>query len=227
MQPHDANTHGAHLKAIRRVFGLLLALLALTISLAAPDLDKVQALALQRYGAAASETVVAWRKMMEEARSLPDVDKLNKVNTFFNRRILYDSDQTIWQQEDYWSTPLETIGRATGDCEDFAISKYMTLLMLGVNNQNLRLIYVRAKAGGATVAHMVLGFYPQPTEEPMILDNMITSVRKSSQRPDLAPVFSFNSEGLWSGAATTSTADPTARLSRWRDVLERMHQDGL
>ena len=98
------------------------------------------------------------------------------------------------------------MGRAAGDCEDFAIAKYMTLLMLGIGNQNLRLIYVRAKVGGATVAHMVLGFYPQPTEEPMILDNLITSVRAASQRSDLAPVFSFNSEGLWAGGAVTSSA---------------------
>jgi hypothetical protein len=46
-------------------------------------------------------------------------------------------------------------------------------------------------------------------------------------RPDLSPVYSFNSDGLWVGGATTSSADPTTRLSRWRDVLERMRRDGL
>lgn len=195
--------------------------------LAAVDFDKIQSLAQQRYGARASETIAAWRRMMDESRDLPDVDKLNKVNTFFNRRVLYDSDMAIWQQEDYWATPLEMVGRAAGDCEDFAIAKYMTLQMMGVNKQNLRLIYVRANARGAVVAHMVMGYYPQPTEEPLILDNLITSVRKASQRPDLAPVFSFNADGLWAGGATVSSSDPTARLSRWRDVLERMRQDGF
>jgi predicted transglutaminase-like cysteine proteinase len=194
---------------------------------AAADFDKIQSIAQQRYGARAAETIVAWRKMMDESRDLPDVDKLSKVNTFFNRRVLYESDMAIWQQEDYWATPLEMVGRAAGDCEDFAIAKYMTLQMLGVNRQNLRLIYVRASAGGAVVAHMVMGYYPQPTEEPLILDNLITSVRKASQRPDLAPVFSFNADGLWTGGATVSSSDPTARLSRWRDVLERMRQDGF
>ena len=120
------------------------------------------------------------------------------------------------------------MGKAAGDCEDFAIAKYMTLLLLGVNNQHLRLIYVRYKTGAtAPIAHMVLGYYPQPTEEPLILDNMISSVRPASMRSDLSPVFSFNSDGLWAGGATTSTADPTTRLSRWRDVLERMRQEGL
>jgi len=226
------------LARLRQVPGWRVALLSLSFvlwvggwvanaALNAPDWTRLQGLALQKYGQPAQDQIGLWRKMIDEAQALPDADKLARVNTFFNRRILYDSDQAIWKQDDYWATPLETMGRATGDCEDFAIAKYISLLMLGVSNQHLRLIYVRAQVSGSTVAHMVLGYYAQPTEEPLILDNLITSVRKASQRPDLAPVFSFNSEGLWAGAATTSSADPTARLSRWRDVLERMHQDGL
>lgn len=202
--------------------------LSFAASIAAPDLDKTQALAQQRYGVRAAETVGAWRRLIEESRGVPDQDKLNKVNTFFNRRMLFQSDLEIWGQEDYWATPLEFMGRGAGDCEDFAIAKYITLQMLGVGNERLRLIYVRAKSGStASIAHMVLGFYPQPTEEPQILDNLITSVRPASQRSDLTPVFSFNSEGLWVGGATASAADPTTRLSRWRDVLDRMRQEGL
>ena len=207
---------------------LLCLCLALVAALAAPDLDKMQALALQRYAAKGADTVGAWRKLMDEVRTLPDADKLAKVNTFFNRRIAYKIDQEVWSQEDYWATPLEFMGVGAGDCEDFAIAKYITLQLVGVDNTHLRLIYVRYKNGAtAPVAHMVLGYFAQPTEEPMILDNMITSVRTASQRPDLAPVFSFNSDGLWASGAATSSADPTARLSRWRDVLERMRQDGI
>ncbi|MGK2953668.1 MAG: transglutaminase-like cysteine peptidase [Thiobacillus sp.] len=201
--------------------------LVLIASIAAPDLDKTQALAQQRYGTHAAETIAAWRQLIEESRTLSDVDKLKRVNTFFNRRMLFENDSVVWQQPDYWATPLEFMGRATGDCEDFAIAKYITLQMLGIGNQHLRLIYVRAKTGSTSIAHMVLGFYPQPTDEPLILDNLISSVRPASQRADLTPVFSFNSEGLWVGGATASAADPTTRLSRWRDVLDRMRQEGL
>lgn len=208
---------------------LLLGLwLIFAISIAAPDLDKTQALALQRYGAPAAETVANWRRLIEETRPLPEAEKLNRVNTFFNRRILFKSDLEVWNQEDYWATPLEFMGMGAGDCEDFAIAKYVTLQMLGIGNERLRLIYVRAKSGStASIAHMVLGFYPQPNAEPLILDNLISSVRPASQRTDLSPVFSFNNDGLWVGGATASAADPTTRLSRWRDVLERMRQDGL
>lgn len=228
--------HVSHALAFARVrlkssvtgIAALAAGLAFVLALAAPDFDKTQSLAMQRYGANAANTIGAWRQLIEEARNLPDADKLNKVNTFFNRRILFQDDIVIWQQADYWATPLEFMGRGTGDCEDFAIAKYVTLQAMGVGNERLRLIYVRAKSGAtASIAHMVLGFYPQPTDEPLILDNLISSVRPASMRSDLSPVFSFNSDGLWVAGATTSSADPTARLSRWRDVLDRMRQDGL
>ena len=208
---------------------VLLALwLAYAASLAEPNLDKTQALALQRYGEHAAQTVAAWRQLIEESRALPEGEKVNRVNTFFNRRILFKTDLEVYHQEDYWATPLEFMGNGAGDCEDFAIAKYMTLQMLGIGNEHLRLVYVRYKVGGApAIAHMVLGYYPQPTEEPLILDNMISSVRPASGRSDLSPVFSFNSDGLWVGGAAASSADPTTRLSRWRDVLVRMRQEGL
>lgn len=212
-----------------KAWALMLGLwLIFAASIAATDLDKTQALALQRYGARAAETIGAWRRLIEESRALPDSDKLSKVNAFFNRRLLFEEDILVWQQADYWASPLEFMGRGAGDCEDFTIAKYVTLQMLGIGNERLRLIYVRAKTGStASIAHMVLGFYPQPTEEPLILDNLISSVRPASQRADLTPVFSFNNDGLWVGGATASAADPTTRLSRWRDVLDRMRQEGL
>lgn len=215
----------AGLAGLAVVAGVLLLLVA---SFAATDFGKFESLAQQRYGARGLEAVTAWRRLIDDAGALSDTAKLDRVNAFFNRRSIFDSDLQVWQQEDYWATPLEFLGRGTGDCEDFAISKYMTLKILGVANERLRLIYVRAKTGATQpVAHMVLGYYAQPSEEPLILDNLISSVRAASQRADLTPVFSFNSDGLWVGGATASSADPTARLSRWRDVLDRMRQDGL
>lgn len=173
----------------------------------------------------------AWRKMLDEGRKLEESEKLALVNTFFNRRVLFENDIVVWQQNDYWATPLETMGRGAGDCEDFAIAKYTSLLLMGVPNDKLRMIYVRARIGGAgstrSEAHMVLGYYAAPTEEPMILDNLIGNIRPATSRTDLAPVFSFNNSGLWVAGTTAPAADPTARLSRWRDVLERMRQDGL
>ena len=216
-----------HLRAL-----LALALCALLGAvLSAPDVDRIQALGLERYGARGGAQVAAWRTLLSEAQHLGEAEKLVQVNNFFNRRLLFENDTVVWQQGDYWATPLEFMGRGAGDCEDFSIAKYITLLHLGVPNAKLRLIYVRARIGGPgsdkSEAHMVLGYYANPTDEPVVLDNLITTIRPASARTDLSPVFSFNNEGLWVSGAAQSSADPTARLSRWRDVLERMRQEGF
>ena len=191
----------------------------------------MERLARQQYGAAAAERVVAWRDVVGSARGLEELEQLQLVNDFFNQRVRFADDIDIWGLPDYWATPLETLGKGAGDCEDFTIAKYMSLRELGISNDRLRLIYVRAAIGGpssgVSQAHMVLGYYPTPTADPLILDNLIDEIRPGSRRPDLSPIFSFNSEGLWVGGASASSADPTARISRWRDVLERMRREGL
>lgn len=191
------------------------------------NLDKTQQLAMERYGQRAADMVVAWRKLMDESRALSESEKLSVVNTFFNRRLLFEDDIVIWKQKDYWATPLEFMGLGAGDCEDFSIAKYMTLQMLGVPAEKIRMIYVRANIGGRSEAHMVLGYFEAPSAEPQILDNLISSIRPASSRTDLSPVFSFNGQGLWVAGQTASAGDPTARLSRWRDLLDRMKQEGL
>jgi hypothetical protein len=74
---------------------------------------------------------------------------------------------------------------------------------------------------------MVVGYYPEPSAEPLILDNLIGEIRPASRRADLFPIFSFTSAGLWVSGAERSSADPAARLSRWRSVLERMREEGF
>ena len=152
------------------------------------------------------------------------------VNDFFNRRVVFTDDLAAWGSDDYWASPLETLERGQGDCEDYAIAKYFSLMAAGVPVAKLRLVYVRATIGGpggAVQAHMVLAYYAQPGAEPLILDNLVGEVRAASRRPDLTPVFSFNSEGLWQGAAGAAAGDPTVRLSRWREVLAKARAEGF
>ncbi len=144
--------------------------------------------------------------------------------------MLFRDDQEVWNQVDYWASPLETLDKGMGDCEDFAIAKYFSLLAVGVPPARLRLVYVRLQIGGAggpSQAHMVLAYYATPQAEPLILDNLVTEIRPASRRPDLTPVFSFNSEGLWQGTGAQSAGDPVARLSRWRDVLVKARVEGF
>ena len=214
------------------LWAIALGLFICGLTLAAVDLDKMQSLALSRYGPHTEKTIIDWRNLIETIKPLSDDQKLIEVNDFFNQRIGWVEDIQNWGEKDYWATPLETMARRKGDCEDFSIAKFTTLLLAGVEMDKLRITYVKAQMGGPSsknfIAHMVLAYYPTPSADPKILDNMVDSVRPASRRGDLKPVFGFNSGGLWVGnAAAPATKDPGAKLSRWRDLLQRMAADGL
>lgn len=183
--------------------------------------------AAQRLGPRAMAALPALQALLQRTAPLDEEGQLDAVNTFYNRRIVFAEDIDVWGVDDYWASPLEALAQGRGDCEDYVIAKYFTLLTLGMPVARLRLVYVRAQVGGQAQPHMVLAYYPQAGAEPLILDNLLGSIRQASRRPDLTPVFSFNSEGLWQGVAGASAGDPQARLSRWRDVMAKARAEGF
>ncbi len=208
---------------------LLAVLLSVVLAPLAWDADRM-ALAAQQRGPKASAGWRALQPVLAAATDPGDPQRLQAVNEFFNRRIVFRDDLEVWGQTDYWASPFEMFEKGEGDCEDFAVGKYFSLIAAGLSAQKLRLVYVRAQIGGpggALQAHMVLAYYATPGAEPLILDNLITEVRPASRRPDLTPVFSFNGEGLWQGTGAQTAGDPVARLSRWRDVLAKARAEGF
>ena len=216
---------------LRATLVRLLATLALVaLSVQAVDPDRILKSA-QKYGPAAVANAKALQQAMASVTGKDDAAKIKAVNDFYNQRLAYVEDIDNWGQVDYWASPLESLGKGAGDCEDYAIGKYFTLTSLGVPHAKLRMVYVRASIAGAPngfVAHMVLAYYPTPEAEPLVLDNLQPVIRLASERPDLAPVFSFNAEGLWQGVGSIrANGDPLTRLSKWREVLTRARQDGF
>lgn len=199
----------------------------------ATDYDKLLSTLTQRWGAGPTPKFNAWRTLIGTISGLPELDRLKRVNDFFNRHIRFGEDIDIWLQPDYWATPMESIGQGAGDCEDYAIAKYFTLREAGIATAKLRLIYVRASSGaaggGSSQAHMVLAYYAQPEAEPMVMDNLVGDIKPASRRPDLVPVYSFNSDGVFAGAAGNASgpAAGTGRLSRWEDLLRRAKAEGF
>ncbi|OYQ39465.1 transglutaminase [Rhodoferax sp. TH121] len=207
--------------------------LVVGVASGAADFDRLLASLTQRWGSAPSAKFNAWRALVQAGAASSDLERIKRVNGFFNQQLQFAEDSVVWSQTDYWATPMESIGRGAGDCEDFSIAKYFSLLQTGVAPEKLRLIYVRAKTGSAdgapTQAHMVLAYYAQPDAEPLIMDNLIPDIRPASRRPDLVPVFSFNSAGVFAGIAggESAAAGGTGRLSRWEDLLRRAKAEGF
>ncbi len=215
-----------------RLSSALAALAALCLS-ALPlaqglDFERLQQALVSRFGETQLALLLDWQRTLGDARPATEADKLRRINDFFNQRIAFDDDRSVWGQSDYWATPIETMGQGRGDCEDFSIAKYYSLLKLGIPVSKLRLVYVKAAQSGPggtfLVAHMVLAYYATPNADPLVLDNLNPQILPASQRSDLSPIFSFNGAGLWQGTGNQSSK---SSLSRWQDLLARARAEGF
>jgi predicted transglutaminase-like cysteine proteinase len=194
------------------------------------DADKTLRVAQQR-GPNAVAGVLALRQTVALVKGLGESAQLRAINDFYNAHIEFGTDIDIWGQVDYWASPLESLQKGAGDCEDFAIAKYFTLISMGFPHKKLRMVYVRAVLGGASgnpVPHMVLAYYPTPEADPLVLDSLVKDILPASGRPDLTPVFSFNADAIWQGVGGVAVGGtPQQRLTRWRDVLQRGKEEGF
>lgn len=175
----------------------------------------------KKYGSTAKKRLQAWQNLIKETASLPEKQKLKKVNDFFNQ-VRFVDDIIHWKQKDYWATPVEFLISNGGDCEDFSIAKYYTLKEVGVNTKKLSIAYVKALR--LNQAHMVLTYYSKPSAVPVVLDNLIPEIKPASERPDLLHVYSFNGDNLWLSkkgrrAKLVGTSD---RLGPWVQLKSRL-----
>ncbi len=215
------------LPVLRRTWALALAgLLGLVVPAQGLDNARLKEAAV-KIGPRAVAEVPLLLQMLDKAAALDEEARLKLVNDYFNQKIAFKEDTEVWGVIDYWATPLEALDKGAGDCEDYAIAKYFSLVSAGMPVSKLRMVYVRAALRGQSLAHMVLAYYAQPGADPLILDNLIPDVKPASQRPDLRPVFSFNTEGLWQGTGNTTQGDPVARLSMWRNLLQKVRAEGF
>lgn len=196
------------------------------LALAAYDTARVLEAAAAR-GPRVAEQAQALVQQIERSGVQDEVQRLREINDFFNRRLAFKDDAVTWGLPDYWAAPLESLEKRAGDCEDYAIAKYFSLAAAGVPTARLRMVYVRARLAGQSLAHMVLAYYAEPGAEPLILDNLRPEVLPASQRSDLTPVFSFNTEGLWQGTGQVTAGDPMARLSLWRELVAKAKAEGF
>lgn len=178
----------------------------------------------QKYGTAAKQRVMDWEKIIEDGKKLPDLEKLKAANDFFNQ-VPYYTDQEHWGMDDYWATPVETLATNGGDCEDYAIGKYFTLLAMGMPTDRLLITYATALKTGRP--HMILAYYETPDADPLILDNLDKAMRHGAERNDIRPVYSFNASGLWLAlerghGRRISGSD---RFSVWNDLITRMNAE--
>ncbi|WP_407695789.1 transglutaminase-like cysteine peptidase [Shewanella yunxiaonensis] len=207
---------------------LLASVLAVSLLYADADLNEASVVSSleQTYGPRAGLRAKAWFNIVRDAQDQTTTEKITTVNNFFNLFNFVD-DIKLWGVSNYWATPLEFIGANGGDCEDFSIAKYFTLLQLGVPDDKMRITMV--KATSVNQYHMVLAYYETPGSIPLILDNLDPQIKPATQRPDLIPVYSFNGKQLWLNKEKGRgvLAGSATRLEKWNDLKYRLGADRM
>lgn len=112
--------------------------------------------------------------------------KLNKVNDFFNE-FLHRDDIEIYRKNDYWATRKEFIFQGAGDCEDFVIAKYFTLLELGIDESKLSLLHNLRK----NQYHLVLAYQEDAFSQVLILDNIERDILPLTKRNDILVLYTL------------------------------------
>lgn len=186
--------------------------------------EKLISIIRNKFGDPAVKRIRKWEMIIKNNKNLPDREKLELVNKFFNK-LRWIEDIDLWGKSDYWATPVEMLAMRAGDCEDFSIAKYFTLIEMGIPQDKLLITYVRAEK--LDQSHMVLSYYGNSNKEPLILDNMIKRIQPGSKRKDLLPIYSFNGEGLWLSKerARGKLLGPPDKLALWKDLTERMQTE--
>ncbi|MCP3899837.1 MAG: transglutaminase [Desulfobacteraceae bacterium] len=157
--------------------------------------DKTMADFTTRYEKRAKKRLEGLLLLMNKIAKSPEETKIISINRFFNQ-MPYQSDIRLWGKSDYWASRLQFLGKGAGDCEDFAVAKFLTLIQLGVSKEKLFLTYVKA-IGYPEVAHMVVSYYKTPGTIPFILDNYNKQILPATKRNDLVPVYSFTAKDLY------------------------------
>jgi len=114
------------------------------------------------------------------------------INRAINLSIPPMSDWAQYGVADLWSSPLATLAAGAGDCEDYAIAKYVALREAGLDNEDLRLLVVRdtnLHRNHAVVAARLDGHW-------LVLDSRWLMLLEDLQLKQYAPLFEIDDDGV-------------------------------
>lgn len=132
-----------------------------------------------------------WLSFQEQAKGSAEKRQLEVVNTYVNKGT-YILDPVNWGVPDYWASPGEWF-KKFGDCEDYAITKYVTLKRLGWKTDDMRIVVV--KDMNLRIPHAVLVVYLDG--QPFLLDNQIAVLFDPNRVRHYQPVYALNENAWW------------------------------
>ncbi len=126
--------------------------------------------ARKRTGSKALERLNLWERLINSHREeADDMKKIRAVSAFLAKHIQETRDRGELKGYDYWQSPIETLVRGRGDCDDFAVATYVSLRLLGIPAEHLRIALIQHPYRGG---HAVVFFYPGNEQDPWVIDNL-------------------------------------------------------
>ncbi|PPD16090.1 MAG: hypothetical protein CTY25_03715 [Methylobacterium sp.] len=141
-------------------------------------------------GACRHPGAAKWLEIRKVAAQRKGLDQLDYVHATLNRSIHYATDFQMNGVADYWASPLEAVERA-GDCEDYAIAKYMMLRALGVDPGAMRIVAIFENVSGQF--HAVLAVRHEG--EWLFLDNKRGGVAREADYSGIRPIATVDEGG--------------------------------
>ena len=152
-------------------------------------------------------------------KSLDNVDddftKLNAVNDYFNE-YKFRSDQQVYNKIDYWATRKEFMFKGSGDCEDFVIAKYFTLLETGIDENKLSLLHNIRK----NEYHLVLAYQEDQFSDVLILDNIEKNIKPLTSRNDILVLYTLKTIDLNEAVDLTSDLQNLSNY-KWTKIYRK------
>jgi predicted transglutaminase-like cysteine proteinase len=107
------------------------------------DEQQVLRICEQNRASCQSQPALRFLAIIDDARTLEGRARLGEINRAINLSIRPKSDLALYGVEDVWSSPLATFANGAGDCEDYAIAKFIALQNVGVSADDLRIVILR------------------------------------------------------------------------------------
>ncbi|WP_415881881.1 transglutaminase-like cysteine peptidase [Neptuniibacter sp. QD34_54] len=132
-----------------------------------------------------------WYRFLDSIRHLPKRQQLEKVNRFANQKP-YILDIDNYGKEDYWAVVREFLARS-GDCEDYSLTKFFSLRLLGFSNEEMRIVVLQDT--NLRIGHAVLAVKYGGDE--LILDNQSRSIVSHRNIKHYIPLYTVNEHRWW------------------------------
>jgi len=132
-----------------------------------------------------------WHLFIKNIKNMSKLDQIQKVNEFANQK-KYILDIENYGLEDYWAIPKEFLYN-NGDCEDYAITKMMSLKALGFEDEEMKLVVLQDT--NLRIPHAILVVKFQG--DFLIMDNQIKEVISHKHILHYAPIYAVNQKSWW------------------------------